>query len=82
MTVSEIKDRIKKTIDQYYRQSSKKYIEESQLDFIGGVLQTSLHLLMFDDYNEIKQYIYTQYGYDPGGCTDGQINIDEILKGE
>ena len=67
MTVSEVKDRIKKTIDQYYRQSSKKYIEESQLYFIGGVLQTSLHLLMFDDYNEIKQYIYTQYGYDPGG---------------
>jgi hypothetical protein len=82
MTVSEVKDCIKKTIDQYYCQSSKKYIEESQLYFIGGVLQTALHLLMFNDYNEIKQYIYTQYGYDPGGCADGQINIDEILKGE
>ena len=52
--------------------------KKTQLEFIGGVLQTALHLLNFTDYNEIKQYIYTQYGYDPGGCTDGQISIDDV----
>ena len=78
MTVAEIKDRIKATIDQYYKQSGSAWIEESQLCFIGGVLQTALHLLTFDDYNEVKMYIYTEYGYDAGGCSDGQINFDDM----
>ena len=78
MNVSEIKSRIKATIDQFYTFPNHDYIKKSQLHFIGGVLQTALHLLSFTDYNEIKQYIFTQYGYDPGGCTDGQIGFNDV----
>lgn len=81
MTKAEIKDRIKATVDQFYSLPSMPYRESAQLHFIGGVLQTALHLLPFDDYNEIKFYIYEVYGYDPGGCTDGQIAINEIIGG-
>ena len=78
MTNAEMIERIKKTIDQFYQSSSKKYINEAQLHFIGGVLQTTLHLLPTDDYQDIKQYIYAKWGYNPGGI-DGQINVDEWL---
>ena len=78
MTLSEIKNKIKATIDQFYCFPNRKYVEENQLQFIGGVLQTALHLLPFDDYNELKMYIYTEHGYDAGGCTDGQISFDDM----
>ena len=78
MNIPEIKQRIKKTIDQFYTFPNREHIKKTQLEFIGGVLQTALHLLNFADYNEIKQYIYTQYGYDPGGCADGQIGFDDV----
>lgn len=79
MTIPEIKNRIKATIDQYYKHPNREYTAHNQLHFIGGVLQTALHLLNFEDYNEIKQYIYTQYGYDPGGCSDGQIGMEDMI---
>jgi hypothetical protein len=25
-------------------------------------------------------YIYERYGYDPGGCTDGQMMIEEVMQ--
>ena len=78
MNIPEIKHRIKMTIDQFYTFPNREYIKKTQLEFIGGVLQTALHLLNFADYNEIKQYIYTQYGYDAGGCADGQIGFDDV----
>lgn len=78
MTYKDISDRIKATIDQFYNVPSSAYIEEAQLFFIGGVLKTALHLLPFEDYNTIKKYIYETYGYDPGGCTDGQISMDDM----
>lgn len=78
MTLSDIKNGIKATIDQFYSFQNHRYIEESQLHFIGGVLQTALHLLPFDEYNELKMYIYTKHGYDAGGCTDGQISFDDM----
>lgn len=78
MSIAEIKSRIKKTIDQFYSLRSKEYIKKSQEKFIGGVLQTALHLLNFTDYYEIKQYVYAQYGYDPGGVADGQIGFDDM----
>ena len=82
MNVSEIKGRIKKTIDQFYTLQNHDYIKKSQLHFIGGVLQTALHLLNVSDYMEIKQYIYTQYGYDAGGCTDGQMGLIDMIIDE
>lgn len=78
MSISEIKGRIKATIDQHYAFYNKEYVRDNQTQFIGGVLQTALHLLNVEDYNEIKQYIYTHYGYDPGGCSDGQIGFDDM----
>lgn len=78
MNIPEIKSRIKATIDQFYTFPNHDYIKKTQLQFIGGVLQTALHLLNFEDYIEIKMYVYTQYGYDPGGCTDGQIGLDDV----
>ena len=82
MTVAEIKNRVKMTIDQYYHFPNRQYIEQNQLNFIGGVLQTALHLLEFDDYNEIKRYIYTTWGYDAGGCADGQIGFEDLKESE
>ena len=78
MTNAEIIERIKKTIDQFYHGPSSRHIEEAQLHFIGGVLQTALHLLPTDDYQDIKQYIFAKWGYNPGGI-DGQINVTEWL---
>ena len=78
MTQKEVKQRIQMTIDQFYRQSTTQWIEKAQLFFISGILQTALHLVDTDTYYSIKQYIYQQYGYDPGGCSDGQITMDDM----
>ena len=78
MNIPEIKGRIKKTIDQFYTFPNRDYIKRNQGNFMDGVLQTALHLLNFEDYNEIKMYIFTQYGYDPGGCTDGQMGFNDV----
>lgn len=80
MTQAEIKNRILKTIDQFYNFPNRNYITENQLQFIGGVLQTALHLVDFGTYNDIKQYIFNSYGYDPGGCTDGQISLSDMQE--
>jgi hypothetical protein len=47
VTNEEIKERIKATIDQYYAFVNADYVKKNQLHFIGGVLQTALHLLDF-----------------------------------
>ena len=79
MKNAEIEDRIKATIDQFYKIPSRQYIEDTQLDYIGGVLQVALHLLPTDRYFAVKQYIYDQYGYDPGGVKSGQISMDDLI---
>lgn len=78
MTQMEIKKRILATVDQFYNFQNRSYIEENQLHFIGGVLQTALHLVGYETYNDIKQYVFKTYGYDPGGCTDGQIRLNDM----
>lgn len=82
MTNAEIKSRIKMTIDQYYSFGNADFVRKNQLQFIGGVLQTALHLLNFGDYYEMKMYIFEQYGYDAGGCTDGQLEFVEVMPDE
>lgn len=78
MTNAEIHKKITAVIDQFYRQNSSEYIQKTQLDYIGGVLQTALFLLPFDLYQDLKNYIYSEHGYDPGGVTTGQMTINDI----
>ena len=83
MTNKEIQERIKKTIDQFYnlcfiREHREKY-KDWELHYIGGVLQTALHLLPYNQYDELKFYIYDAYGYDPGGCSpDYQLEFKDL----
>ena len=81
MTTKECSDGFKKTIDQFYAFPNKAYNEQRQLHFIGGVLQAALHILPNDEYFKVKQYVYDNYGYDPGGCVTMQINMEEYLAG-
>lgn len=78
--------KIKAVIDQHFQESKwiadKDWLNNMRLHYIGGVLQVALFMLPLDRYYEIKQYIYTEYGYDPGGCKDKQINIFEALAGD
>ena len=78
MQNKEIKNRIKKTVDQFYNLRCPSYIEKTQKSYIGGVLQTALHLLPTNDYYEVKNYVYKTWGYDPGGCVDGQMELFEL----
>ena len=82
MTNTEIKERIKKTIDQFYNTFFFKGEPKSkdwELHYIGGILQTALHLLPYKEYEEIKFYIYETYGYDPGGCSyDYQLEFKDL----
>ncbi len=83
MNNAEIKARFEESIDQYYKQlpyMRPKYREESELNYIGGILQAALHVLPNDMYFELKMYIYTNYGYDPGGCDIGQYSLNEIME--
>lgn len=36
---------------------------------IWGVLHLALYMLNLNDYNELKEYIWTEYGYNPGGTS-------------
>lgn len=82
MTINEIKTRFKKCIDQYYHYPNTQYIKDHQLDYIGGVLQAALHILPTDDYFDVKQYVFEQHGYDPGGCQTRQIELKDYIFGE
>ena len=79
MKIPEIEDRFKKTIDQYFAGTWMKSTNQTT-HFIGGVLQSALHILPTDNYYNLKRYCYEKHGYDPGGVTDGQISITDILK--
>lgn len=81
MTNQMIYAKITAVIDQFYKQNSKEYIQKTQLDYIGGVLQTALFLLPNERYFELKNYIYTTYGYDPGGCAERQVVIQDLMGG-
>jgi len=80
MTEKEVFSRLTKVVDQFYKQSTDQWIKESQLHYIGGICQSALYLLNLDNYLKFKKYIYDAYGYDPGGCTDGQLRFEECIK--
>ncbi len=81
MTNEKMRQGFYATIRQFYSSNSRNYIEEAQLYFIGGVLQTALHLLTTKDYYELKKHIYTEYGYDPGGVAIGQYELSDYIWG-
>lgn len=80
ITYAWIQERIKKTIAQHFQQSryvtDTEYLKTERLHFIGGIMQTALHLLPNDKYFEIARWCYETYGYDPGGQADGQMTIE------
>ena len=82
MTNAEIYQKVKDTIDQFYHVLNDRYVRDAQLHFIGGVLQTALHLLPLDDYYSIKKYIFEKHGYNPGGVADDQITLDDMEETE
>lgn len=84
MTYAEIELGFRKTVDQYYAYlpyMNDKYREESELFYIGGILQAALHILPLSKYELLKRYIYDRHGYDPGGVTTGQMTITEFMEG-
>ena len=78
-----ITDRIKKTIDQHFQESrhitDMEWLKVQRLHYIGGVLQTALHLLPTEKYFELKKYCKDKHGYNPGGL-DGQLTFKEWMK--
>ena len=82
MTEAEITKRFKKCIDQYYAFPDERYVREKQMHHVGGILQAALHILPWEKYYELKVYCFTQHGYDPGGVTDGQMTINELINQE
>ena len=84
ITYKWIEERIKKTIAQHFQESrymNKEYIKEWRLHYIGGIMQTALHLLPNERYFAINRWIYETYGYDPGdeGIRSGQMTIEMWL---
>ena len=85
MTNGQITDKFRRAIDQFFefRKHNEKYVEESKVLFIGGMLQGALHVLPWEDYYSLKVYCYEQWKYDPGGVTTGQMNLQEYAgKGD
>ena len=74
MLLIDVEDGFKATIDQFYAEyRGAKPDATIELHFMGGLLQAALHILPNDRYYALKQYIYDKHGYDPGGCSDGQL---------
>lgn len=53
--------------------------EKTELWHIGGILQAALHILPFEKYYDLKEYVYKTYGYDPGGVNGiaRQVTLNE-----
>ena len=45
----------------------KKYSRE--MFIIWGAVDMALYMLNFEEYNELKEYIYQRYGYNVGGTS-------------
>ena len=74
MLLIDVENGFQATIDQFYAEyRGVKPDPTIELHFMGGLLQAALHILPNDRYYALKQYIYDKHGYDPGGCSDGQL---------
>lgn len=78
--MSKLLDRCKKCVDSVYidwektHHPDKHVIEKYE---VWGIVHLALYILNFDEYNELKQYIYDSHGYDVGGVKTGQMEIDD-----
>ena len=52
----------------------EKYSRE--MFIIWGAVDMALYMLNFEEYNELKEYIYQRYGYNVGG-TSGDFKEDK-----
>lgn len=52
----------KTTLNDLEKYSRKMFI-------IWGAVDMALYMLNFDEYNELKEYIYQRYGYNIGGTS-------------
>lgn len=44
---------------------------------IWGIVHLALYMLSFEDYNSLKEYIWTEYGYNVGGTTGDSFEQEE-----
>ena len=81
MKESEIEERFKKSIDQWF--AVMPYYNETEATrdatfHIGGILQAALHVIP-TRYDALKRYCYEKHGYNPGGVTDGQMTLNDMM---
>ena len=81
MKDAEIEERFKKAIDQWFALMPYYNDTEAPRDtvfHVGGTLQAALHVIP-TRYDALKRYCYEKHGYNPGGVTDGQMILDEVI---
>lgn len=82
LTYAWIEERIKAVINQHFQESKNikdlEWLETMRVHYIGGIMQTALHLLPNERYFAINRWIYETHGYDPGGesVRSGQMTIE------
>jgi hypothetical protein len=81
--MSKLLERCKACVDSDFRDWEKTRLSTEEKRTIEeyvawGMVRIALYILDFDEYNAFKQYIYDQHGYDPGGVTTGQADLEEV----
>lgn len=82
--MSQLFEKCKACVDQVFidwdrtklSKDEKVAIEEAMA---WGIVHLALYILDFNEYNALKQYIYDKHGYDSGGCSDGQMNVFDLI---
>lgn len=82
---SENLKRLKKCVDSEFISWDRTTLSSKEKETIEeyeawGIVHAALYVLNFDEYNELKKYIYEKHGYDPGGVVDSQISFYEREK--
>lgn len=78
---SERYNRAKACIDQIVTSWNKTDLSDlekysREMFIIWGAVDMALYMLNFEEYNELKEYIYQRYGYNVGG-TSGDFKVGE-----
>ena len=81
---SEKLERAKSCIDQIVKDWNRTNLSDlekwSMEEFIiWGAVHMALYMLSNDDYQELKEYIYQEYGYNIGG-TSGDMYEREVIE--
>ena len=59
---------------------SKSERRSTEEHIVWGITRLALYVLDFNEYNQLKRYIYDKHGYDAGGVTDGQISVFDMTE--